>query len=55
MSIGSLRMQTLNDHASMTDAIRLLITLQKNQHVFNPFSEFPFIAETMSNHLQQLQ
>jgi hypothetical protein len=55
MSSGSLCMQTLNDRALMTDAIRLLIVLQMNRHAFNPLLDFPFMAETMSNHLEQLQ
>jgi hypothetical protein len=36
MSSGSLRMQTLDDRALMTDAIRLLTVLQMNRHAFNP-------------------
>jgi hypothetical protein len=48
-------MQTLNDRALMTDATRLLTVLQMNRHAFNPFPYFPFMVETMSNHLQQLQ
>jgi hypothetical protein len=55
MSTGSLRMQSLNDRALMTDAIRLLTTLWMNRHAFNPLPDFPFIVETMSNHHQQLQ
>jgi hypothetical protein len=54
MSSGSLRMQTLDDRALMTDATRLLTVFQMNRHDFNPFTDFPFMAETMSNHLQQL-
>jgi hypothetical protein len=55
MYSGNLRMQTLNDRALMTDAIRHLTVLQMNRHAFNPLPDFPFMAETMSNHLQQLQ
>jgi hypothetical protein len=55
MSYGILHMQTLDDREPMIDEIRLLTVLQMNRHAFNPFPDFPFMAETMSNHLQQLQ
>ena len=55
MSSGSLHMPTLDDRALMTDAIRLLTVLKMNKHAFNPLLDFPFMEETMSNHLQQLQ
>jgi hypothetical protein len=55
MSTGSLRMQSLSDHALMIDVIKLLTTLRMNRHAFNPLPNFPLIVETMSNHLQQLQ
>jgi hypothetical protein len=56
MSSDSLRMQTLADRAPMTDAIRFrTVLLQTNRPAFSPLLDFPFMAETMSNHLQQLQ
>jgi hypothetical protein len=54
MPTDNLHMQILAGRAPMADEIELLTILWVNQHAFNSSSDFPFMAETMSNHLQQL-
>jgi hypothetical protein len=53
MSSGSLRMQTLDDRAPMTDAIRIqTVLLQVNRPASSPLPDFPLMAEMMFNYFQ---
>jgi hypothetical protein len=55
MAFENLRLQSLNDRALMADAIELLTAPWENRRAFNSSSDFPIMAEVMSNHHQLLQ
>ena len=55
MASDNLRLQSLNNRAPTTDAIRILTALWANRRAFTSSLDFPIMAETMSNYLQLLQ
>jgi hypothetical protein len=50
MASDNLLLQSLSDHALVADAIELLTVLWANQRALNSSSNFPIMAQAMSNH-----
>jgi hypothetical protein len=55
MDSDNLHLQSLHGRALMEDVIELLTAPWANRRAFNLSSDFPIMAEAMSNHHQLLQ
>jgi hypothetical protein len=55
MASDNLLLQSLSDRALVADAIELLIVPWANRRALNSSSDFPIMAEAMSNHHQPPQ